>query len=253
MYAIGANMPMGAPSTVRGPSTVGQLLPMPAAPSFAGALGLTDTQAKLLDAPVEIGVVEGSVSEADRTIDVRRELDSLETPVDETKSARLADRISDLRSLARDPKLSAAARMYVEHKIRGLENLEQLVRRQEKQQLLIKELLRKLAQGALTPDLVRQAKALGLVRVLKEAITELVKRGALTPQDCAALSALLAGEGIQMPVLDDLVIRSQRSASADVEASKSARGETVDPTVGVSDAGTGAALLSGTRAPRPAR
>jgi hypothetical protein len=139
--------------------------------------------------------------------------------------------------------------MFVKHKIRGLELLLKLIERQIEKQLLVKKLLRQIMLGVLTPEMVRKAKEFGLVRFLKDAITELVKRGQINPQAAASMAGVLSGEGIQMPLLDDLVIKHERAELGDINAARIARGNDPVGATAVAQAGTGASALSTSTVP----
>lgn len=266
MGAIGANIQGTLPPTAQAQSGGSVALPAPRLPSHAAALGLTADQAKLIDEPVQVDLVEGSTAEttlisgiganfgiavgtSNRRLDARQELARVNAPVDDSAPRKLGDRIDELRSLAKDPRLGPATRLYVKNKIRGLELLQQMLKRQVEKQLLAKKLLKQLAMGVLTPELLRLAKELGLVRFLKEAITEMIKRGSITPQAAAAMGAALAGAGIQMPLLDDVIFRHKKAELGDINAARMARGDEPIGANGLAQAGAGAGALSASAAP----
>lgn len=111
--------------------------------------------------------------------------------------------------------------------MRQLEELDALVRimrRSEERRRLMKELMRKLLMGVLTPTLIRQAKAMGLTSFLKDAIRSMLQAGNISPQQAKAMSTLLAAAGIRMPELDEFLIRHEQARAGLVDAARAARG-----------------------------
>lgn len=200
---------------------------------------------------VELGGVLSSASRSGlqvevtrRDVGVREALATLDQPVERRSERLVATReqlLDDLRSGTGDPR-------EIIRKLDGLSVLIDVARRQEEKRLLMKKLLKALMIGALTPSLISQAKALGLVSFLKEAIKEMVKQGFLSPQQVSAVAGMLAQAGIQMPLLDDVVIRHEQSAQALQDAARVARGREPVGRMATLAAAAGAAELGPTSA-----
>lgn len=126
----------------------------------------------------------------------------------------------------------------------GIQWTAQLLRQQEEKRLLMKKIIAQLMSGVLSPTIIAQAKSLGLVTELKEAIKARVKQGSLSPATIKAIAVMLGQAGIQMPMLDDLVIRTERIAQGQVNAARVASGQQ-PTTIGASgDAISGAQQLN---------
>ncbi len=123
-----------------------------------------------------------------------------------------------------------------------LDALVRIMRRSEERKRLMKELMRKLLMGVLTPTLIRQAKAMGLTSFLKDAIRSMLQAGNISPQQAKAMSTLLAAAGIRMPELDEFLLRHEQAQAGLVDAARAARGLT-PTTAGSSGIG---GLASGT-------
>lgn len=92
--------------------------------------------------------------------------------------------------------------------IRRLDELNMLIRiceQADERRRLMKQLLKMLLLGVLTPNMIRQAKALGLESFLKDAIVEMLKRGKVSPKQALAIAGLLHVAGIAIPKLDGAV------------------------------------------------
>lgn len=220
----------GAPVAIEGPGT--------ALPPIAIELVNADA--------VELGGVlsaaSGSglrVQVSQREVSVREAMATLDEPV-ESRSQQLAatreQLLHDLRTGKGDPR-------EIIKKLDGLSVLIDVAKRQEEKRLLMKKLLKALMLGALTPSLISQAKSLGLVSFLKEAIKEMVKKGFLSPQQLSAVAGMLAQAGIQMPLLEDLVIRHEQAAQGVQDAARLARGKEPVGSTPTLSAAAGAAEL----------
>lgn len=208
------------------------------------------------DAPVDIELVNADALElgglltaasqsgirvavTKREVGVREALATLDQPVERRSEQLAATRdqlLADLREGRGDPRK-------IIRKLDGMSVMIDVLRRQEEKKLLMKKLLKALMTGALTPALISQAKALGLVSFLKEAIKEMVKKGMVSPQQVAAISGLLAQAGIQMPLLDDLVIRHEQRLQGVENAGRMARGQDAVTSAPALGAATGAVEL----------
>jgi hypothetical protein len=129
--------------------------------------------------------------------------------------------------------------------VRILDDLDfviKLVQRSEEKKRLLKELMKKLMMGVLTPTLIRLAKSLGLTGFLKDAIRQMLKGGNISPQQAKAMSTMLQTAGIQMPELDEFVLRYEKNQQQITDAARAARGlQPVQPDKGGS-ASTGSAI-----------
>jgi hypothetical protein len=194
-----------------------------------------------LDAPVDIELVNVEVGEvagvkaaaerfgvkvdvSERTLSVQDVLKTLNDPDD-----RASERLETMRGTLLDDLKSGRgdARKIIE-RLDGLSVLIQVVKRNEEKKLLMKKLLKMLMLGILTPSLIAEAKSLGLVQFLKEAIREMVKRGFVSPQQAKAMAGMLASAGIQMPVLDDIVIRQDEKEQGIEDARRATREQLVN-------------------------
>lgn len=234
MRAIGAagGATQQAVATGIGPAAV------PPAVDLARAAGqVAGAASAALDGPIAIELVNADAVElggvlsaaagagirvdvSKREVSVREALQTIDEPV-VRRSVQLTETrdqlLADLREGRGDPR-------DIIRKLDGLSVLIDVAKRQEEKRLLMKKLLKALMLGALTPSLISQAKALGLVSFLKEAIKEMVKKGFLSPQQISAVAGMLAQAGIQMPLLEHLVIRHEQSAQGVQDASRVARG-----------------------------
>lgn len=104
-----------------------------------------------------------------------------------------------------------------------LDSMIKLLKRDEEKRRLMKELLKKLMMGVLTPQLISQAKALGLTSFVKDLIRHMLKGGNISPQQAKALSTMLGAAGIQMPELDEFVLRNERAQAKMSDAATAAR------------------------------
>lgn len=110
--------------------------------------------------------------------------------------------------------------------VRVLDDLEfmiKLLKRSEEKRRLMKELLKKLMMGVLTPQLISQAKALGLVSFVKDAIRQMLKGGNISPEQAKALSTMLGAAGIAMPELDEFALRHDLAVEKHSDAVRAAR------------------------------
>jgi hypothetical protein len=134
------------------------------------------------------------------------------------------------------------------NQLSDLDVIIKLIRRAEEKKALMKQLMKRLLMGVLTPETIRLAKAAGLVSFIKEAIRELVKKGMFSPQAAKGLGAVLAAAGIVMPELDEVVLIHEKKLAGQVDAARAARGiPPVDIAQGISgsaSAMTGAATLA---------
>lgn len=209
----------------------------------ASAAGSVQTQVELeLARPLEIGLVNADALEVagvyqaasahglkvavdNREISPREVLRTLSDPVETGRADRLESLrtrlLADLREGRGDPK-------ELVKKLDGLSVMIAVERRQEEKKLFMKKIMKLLMLGILTPQVIAQAKAFGLVKFLKDAIKEMVKSGNVAPNQIAAIAGMMAEAGIQMPVLEDLVIRHERNVQSVQNASRAARG--LEPT-----------------------
>jgi hypothetical protein len=164
----------------------------------------------------------------------RDALAHVDEPLDTSSSRPALDRLSDIRTALADPALDPAARRYLQHEARSIEDLLVAIRRQEEKDRLLEKLMKELAAGALTPRTVRLAKALGLARVLKDLIRQMVAAGKLDDRSMAQVAHVMVQAGLPMPDLESAVIRQQRTRQREIERSREARAH---------DSSTGAALL----------
>lgn len=236
--AIGATQPTGT-------SAAASAAPVPAvalagggttAPA-ASAAPVTDVERELAQ-PLSIGLVNADALEVagvhqaasahglkvavdNREISPKDVLRTLSDPVETGRADRLESLrsrlLADLREGRGDPK-------ELVKKLDGLSVMIAIERRQEEKKLLMKKLMKMLLLGILTPQLIAQAKALGLVKFLKDAIKEMVKAGNVSPNQLAAIAGMMAEAGIPMPILDDLVIRHERNVQSVQSASRTAKG-----------------------------
>lgn len=127
--------------------------------------------------------------------------------------------------------------------VRMLDDLDALIRalqRSEEKKQLMKELIRKLMLGLLTPELIAKAKAMGLAEFVQQAIRQMIKGGMISPSEAKAMSTMLSAAGIQVPELDAFVQfherRELRQEQRCVDFARVARG--LQPSV-LGLAGTG--------------
>jgi hypothetical protein len=167
----------------------------------------------------------GSFNVSTRTPTPQQVVESLRQPDDTSLGDRLEARRDDVRSA-----LTAALRTNAPGAAKLLQQLDQLdtivrlVRKSEERRRLMKELMRKLLMGVLTPTLIRQAKAMGLTSFLKDAIRSMLQSGNISPQQAKAMSTMLAAAGIRMPELDEFLVRHEQGQAGLVDAARSARG-----------------------------
>lgn len=234
------------------PATGGASAPAPGAPPAVTPAALTG----ILDEPIAVDLVFPDIAElagakalagrsavpirvSEKTPSVGDVMATLDEPVVNRSDALVAKRDKLRAALvagtAGDPK-------QVVKILDDLDFVIKLVQRSEEKKRLLKEILKKLLMGVLTPQIISQAKSLGLTGFLKDAIRAMLKGGNISPQQAKALSTMLSTAGIQMPELDEFVLRHEKSQQQITDAAKAARGlQPVQPDRG-GTASTGTAI-----------
>ena len=156
--------------------------------------------------------------------DVLRQLDS---PIDTSSRDRMEALRDRLRELLRT---GTGAPDRIIKRLDGLDHLIEAARKQEERQRFLKKLMQMLLMGVLTPEVISMAKSLGLVKFLKQAIESLARRRMFSPDQLAAIAALLGQAGISVPLVSTMVAQHDYDAEAARTAACLLRG--VDPGVG---------------------
>ncbi len=119
-----------------------------------------------------------------------------------------------------------------------------VARRRDERRKVMKEIVKQLQTGALTPNLIQKAKELKLERFLLEAVGQFLNRRTAAPERIDAVAAMLGAAGLRTERLEDLVIRDEADAKAVVDAARLARGTDLDQVDGAQHASVGATLLA---------
>ncbi len=252
--AFGVQLPGGA-----APATA---LPAPATTRFLAEAGQAPTATPVAltgvtDTPIAVELVAPGIEElagakalagrsslpisvTEKTPSVDDVIKTLDDPVVNQSDLLVAKR-DKLRAALIAGQLPGDPKQYV-RMLDDLDFIIKMLQRAEEKKRLLKELMKKLMMGVLTPELISKAKSLGLVGFLKDAIRQMLKGGNISPQQAKAMATMLSIAGIQMPELDEFVLRHEKNLQQLTDARRAARGFQQQPT----------ALQGGTLTTRPA-